>query len=257
MQEDAHNLQLLTAGVHSREALEVVKEHVKNVMGPAAIAYSNTMLKMSKLQAAQVIVNLNQTYFTPLHGYHNQLCCLRHFAVGKSLCHLRVIRIAQVYATSIMFGYFVRKVDKRFQLERSLGLLKSDASDAVDRLERLFSQVQILRFCSTTMPGARSGRCRCHVYCSLALIGALACPQTAEIDVAADPDAADSFSAVDPDKAPVSPEPETESQPRPEKKGVLRDYIESFDQQTLADTARCVIWHCCLSTPLRGCCAAQ
>jgi hypothetical protein len=47
-------LKLLTEGVHSREALEVVKDHVKNVMGPAAIAYSNTVLKMSKLQAAQV-----------------------------------------------------------------------------------------------------------------------------------------------------------------------------------------------------------
>lgn len=43
-----------------------------------------------------------------------------------------------------MFGYFVRKVDMRFQLERSLGLLESDASDAVQRLERLFAQVQIL-----------------------------------------------------------------------------------------------------------------
>lgn len=54
LQEDAQNLKLLTEGVHSREALEVVKDHVKNVMGPAAIAYSNTVLKMSKLQAAQV-----------------------------------------------------------------------------------------------------------------------------------------------------------------------------------------------------------
>ena len=32
----------------------MVKDHVKNVMGPAAAAYANTMLKMSKLQAAQV-----------------------------------------------------------------------------------------------------------------------------------------------------------------------------------------------------------
>jgi ferredoxin len=62
-------------------------------------------------------------------------------------------------------------------------------------------------------------------------------PQTAEIDVAADPDKADSYSPVDPDKAPPPPEDkESKSQP---KKGVLRDYIESFDQQTLADTARC------------------
>ena len=48
----------------------------------------------------------------------------------------------QVYAASIMFGYFVRRVDKRFQLERSLGLLPQNQEEAVARLERLFSQVQ-------------------------------------------------------------------------------------------------------------------
>jgi antitoxin component HigA of HigAB toxin-antitoxin module len=161
VQENAENLKLLTEGVHSREALDVVKDHVKNVMGPASIAYSNTILKMSKLQAAQV------------------------------------------YATSIMFGYFVRRVDKRFQLERSLGLLnEDDTAEAVDRLERLFAQ-------------------------------------TAEIDVAADPDSVESPTAADADKAPPQEE-RKEQKERPEKKGVLRNYIESFDQQTLADTARLV-----------------
>lgn len=47
----------------------------------------------------------------------------------------------QVYAASIMFGYFVRRVDKRFQLERSLGMLPQNTEEAVARLERLFSQV--------------------------------------------------------------------------------------------------------------------
>lgn len=57
--------------------------------------------------------------------------------------------MAQVYATSIMFGYFVRRVDKRFQLERSLGLLnEQDTADAVNRLERLFAQVRALNFCA-------------------------------------------------------------------------------------------------------------
>lgn len=46
-----------------------------------------------------------------------------------------------MYAASIMFGYFVRRVDKRFQLERSLGLLPQNQEEAVARLERLFSQV--------------------------------------------------------------------------------------------------------------------
>ena len=42
-----------------------------------------------------------------------------------------------------MFGYFVRRVDKRFQLERGLGLLDQGPSpDAVMRLERLFAQVR-------------------------------------------------------------------------------------------------------------------
>jgi hypothetical protein len=43
-----------------------------------------------------------------------------------------------------MFGYFVRRVDKRFQLERGLGLLEQGPSDAVSRLERLFAQVPTL-----------------------------------------------------------------------------------------------------------------
>ena len=57
---------------------------------------------------------------------------------------LRDVRVgwggAQVYAASVMFGYFVRRVDKRFHLERSLGLLPEAAEDAVKRLERLFAQ---------------------------------------------------------------------------------------------------------------------
>lgn len=45
-----------------------------------------------------------------------------------------------------MFGYFVRRVDKRFQLERSLGLLQEAPEDAVKRLERLFSQARHIAF---------------------------------------------------------------------------------------------------------------
>ena len=42
-----------------------------------------------------------------------------------------------MYAASVMFGYFVRLVDSRFQLERSLGVLV-DKEDAVARLSRMF-----------------------------------------------------------------------------------------------------------------------
>ena len=66
------DLTKLTTGVHSTEALEMVKEHLMGMLGPeAAGAYSNTLVRMSKLQAAQM------------------------------------------YAASIMFGYFLRKADRR------------------------------------------------------------------------------------------------------------------------------------------------
>ena len=44
----------LTEGLHSKEALDMVRDHVRSIMGPAAVAFPNTMLQMSKLQAAQV-----------------------------------------------------------------------------------------------------------------------------------------------------------------------------------------------------------
>jgi hypothetical protein len=49
----------------------------------------------------------------------------------------------QVYAASIMFGYFLRRVDMRFQLEAALGMLdERSQEEAVARLERLFAQVR-------------------------------------------------------------------------------------------------------------------
>lgn len=48
--ESQSNLKTLTEGIHSKEALDLVREHVLGVMGSASMAYSNTMLKMSKLQ---------------------------------------------------------------------------------------------------------------------------------------------------------------------------------------------------------------
>lgn len=50
--------------------------------------------------------------------------------------------MAQVYAASIMFGYFLRRVDRRFQLEKSLGTLPLSREDAVARLEKLFATAE-------------------------------------------------------------------------------------------------------------------
>lgn len=90
-------LKALTEGVHTKEALDMVKEHVLSVLGPASMAFADTRIKMSKLQSAQV------------------------------------------YAASIMFGYFLRRVDSRFQLARQVGMVPDSPEDAVARLERLFA----------------------------------------------------------------------------------------------------------------------
>jgi hypothetical protein len=45
----------MTEGLHSREALELIKEHLLGIMGPTADSrFSTQLLKMSKFQMAQV-----------------------------------------------------------------------------------------------------------------------------------------------------------------------------------------------------------
>ncbi|KAK9820618.1 hypothetical protein WJX72_012335 [[Myrmecia] bisecta] len=180
--ESPTNLKALTEGIHTKEALEMVKEHVRNIMGPASVAYSNSMIKMSKLQAAQV------------------------------------------YAASIMFGYFVRRVDKRFQLERSLGLLPDE--DAMHRLEKLFAEADALELSddpdspskpsnsadtsSTTSSSTSSGQASTSGYASDAssgLPGTMGGGGTA---------------------------------PGARPKSALRKYIESFNQETMVEMTRLV-----------------
>lgn len=132
------DLNALTQGVHTPEALEMVKDHLRSVLGGQE-AFSNVMVKMSKLQAAQV------------------------------------------YIASTMFGYFLRRVDKRFQLEKTMGTLPESREEAVARLERLFNQ---------TLDVEEGG--------------------------------------------------ESEPSGTGETQTTLRQYVESFDQQTLAETAQMV-----------------
>jgi hypothetical protein len=54
VKESAADLRLLTEGIHSREALDMVKEHIRNIMGPASVAFAEASIRMSTLQAAQV-----------------------------------------------------------------------------------------------------------------------------------------------------------------------------------------------------------
>lgn len=97
------NLKALTESIHSQEALELVKQHLLSIMGPATLSqFSNAALKMSKFQ------------------------------------------MAQMYCASVMFGYFLRRVDRRFQLEKAAGSLQVSRDDAVARLERLFAQADAM-----------------------------------------------------------------------------------------------------------------
>ena len=91
------DLRKLTVEVHSKEALEMVKNHLFQLLGEGANQFSTAMVKISKLQAAQV------------------------------------------YAASVMFGYFLRKVDKRFKLERQMGTLPKTQEQTIAALENLFS----------------------------------------------------------------------------------------------------------------------
>mmetsp|Transcript_7986 Transcript_7986/g.26414 ORF Transcript_7986/g.26414 Transcript_7986/m.26414 type:complete len:452 (+) Transcript_7986:83-1438(+) len=97
------DLNKLTDGVHSKEALEMVREHLLAVLGQGSEnAYSSQLVRMSKLQAAQV------------------------------------------YAASIMFGYFVTRADKRFQLDRALGTLPLDPMESAMALEKLFNSASAM-----------------------------------------------------------------------------------------------------------------
>ena len=50
------DLSKLTTGVHSSEALEMVRDHLMAALGPeAANSWPSQLVRMSKLQAAQVL----------------------------------------------------------------------------------------------------------------------------------------------------------------------------------------------------------
>ncbi|CAK0743020.1 hypothetical protein CVIRNUC_001438 [Coccomyxa viridis] len=178
--ESQETLKALTEGIHTKEALDLVKEHVRGIMGPAAMSFANAMIKMSRLQAAQV------------------------------------------YAASIMFGYFVRRVDKRFQLERSLGMLPQNQEEAVARLERLFSQAE-------TLDGADD-------------------PDSPTSSAPSSPDA----SASEPSQAPgdggaafsqaqATGDFQALGAEQAKKKRIpLREYVETFDQQTMLEMTQVV-----------------
>ena len=162
--ETMTTLNALTEGVHTKEALDMVKEHVLSVLGPASMALANTRIKMSKLQAAQV------------------------------------------YAASIMFGYFLRRVDARFQLAKTVGMVPESPEDAVARLEKLFAMSD-----ESTMEATSDDESTTTTSSSSA-------------------SASSSSSATSNNTNNVVKR----------ERGALRRYVESFDQETMMATTRLV-----------------
>ena len=59
-------------------------------------------------------------------------------AYSNTLVRMSKLQCAQMYAASIMFGYFLRKADKRFKLDRAMGTLPMNPMDSAKALEELF-----------------------------------------------------------------------------------------------------------------------
>ena len=154
------DLTRLTDGVHSANALSMVKEHLMGMLGPAASSASaNALVRTSKLQAAQM------------------------------------------YAASIMFGYFLRKADKRFSLDRAMGTLPLNPEESARSLEALFESASAMDSVDEAHLGIVSGDARGR---------------------------------------PSASERSDDMPQASEGKLTLKQYIQSFDAATLAETARVV-----------------
>jgi len=173
------DLTQLTNGVHSVEALAMVKDHLLGMLGPeASAAYSNSLVRMSKLQAAQM------------------------------------------YAASIMFGYFLRKADKRFSLDRAAGTLPLNPMESALALEAMFNSASAMdsedeadmSVQGMDMGGFGEG-------------------------VSANANFAETYDANMYD---VNASGSDRAKGAPGRSTTLKQYIQSFDRKALADTARIV-----------------
>ena len=60
-------------------------------------------------------------------------------AFSNTLIRTSKLQAAQMYAASIMFGYFLRKADRRFSLDRAMGTVPPTPADSAKNLEALFA----------------------------------------------------------------------------------------------------------------------
>lgn len=64
---------------------------------------------------------------------HLALILGNRLADSNSLAQLSKLRVGQVYAASVMYGYFLKRIDQRFQLEQTMKVLTEGSSDSEAR----------------------------------------------------------------------------------------------------------------------------
>lgn len=62
---------------------------------------------------------------------HLALILGNRMADSSSVAQISKLRVGQVYAASVMYGYFLKRVDQRFQLEKSMRTLPQGSDDGV------------------------------------------------------------------------------------------------------------------------------
>lgn len=133
---DSISLSPLMEGVHTREALDLVRPRPASAVCHTAAVGRSPLPGHACPTAAYAL--------EPTQVKEHMMGLLGQTAMMPPTATLKMSRLQmlQVYGASVMFGYFLRRADKRFQLSRSMGMLAEDKDDAVARLERLFSLVR-------------------------------------------------------------------------------------------------------------------
>merc|ERR1719218_486345 len=118
------------------------------------------------------------------------------------------LQAAHMYAASIMFGYFLRRADKRFSLDRAAGTLPMNPSESAAALEALFNSASAMDSMDEADAGANARGFAAEEFAFDA--GGTGSGSGSEASTGAGANT------------------------------TLKQYIQSFDQQTLAETARIV-----------------
>lgn len=76
---------------------------------------------------------------------HNHLALILGSRIGdlNSVAEISKLRVGQVYAASVMYGYFLKRVDQRFQLEKTMKILPGgldESKASVEQAEEVTNQ---------------------------------------------------------------------------------------------------------------------